>query len=375
MEPATGFVLPWCAVLVAAGLLAAVPVPSRAEESPPPTGPPQTFYGPLRARDLSPFGFLRLDMRPAFAGSLEPGQWTLETELAYQNTWALSDGVERYLDSRGGRRPLTAEDAAAIAALPGENYLVDLELLEVDLTLHRQLTPAWGAFLILSGVAYGGDALDGAIERFHSTFGMSNNGRRSVPRGQVNVLLDLDSVQSTVLDVTHRDGLLDPTLGIRYSGARLPAPWSLVLEAAVKVPLGGARDWLSTGRTDYGVQASVMRRGSRHAFFSSLALVDYAGSADPVHPGAEFIPTLVFGLDSHLTARTHSILQFYASPSVFGAEETRLEELNSNKFLVSLGLRHHRRPHLYSFAVTENLANFNNTPDIAFLASYAYRMR
>jgi hypothetical protein len=155
--------------------------------------------------------------------------------------------------------------------------------------------------------------------------------------------------------------------------AKLPAPWSLALEAAVKLPLGGTREWLSTGRTDYGVQASLLRRGSRHAFFSSLALVDYAGSDEELHPGAEIVPTLVFGLDSHLTGRTHSIVQFYASPSIFGDDETGLDELNSDKFLVSLGLRHHRGPHLVSFAVTENLANFNNTPDIAFQLGYAYR--
>ena len=37
------------------------------------------FYGMLRARDLTPFGFLRLDMRPAHAVSVEPGSWVVET--------------------------------------------------------------------------------------------------------------------------------------------------------------------------------------------------------------------------------------------------------------------------------------------------------
>ena len=39
-------------------------IPANAEEG--------AFYGPLRSRDLSPFGFLRLDMRPAHAVSIEP---------------------------------------------------------------------------------------------------------------------------------------------------------------------------------------------------------------------------------------------------------------------------------------------------------------
>src|SRR5215510_10868571 len=83
------------------------------------------LWGMLRARDLTPFGFLRLDMRPAYAVSIEPGSWALETELGYQNTWALSPEVEKYLISREpqGRAELGPADVDAIRALPGENYL------------------------------------------------------------------------------------------------------------------------------------------------------------------------------------------------------------------------------------------------------------
>src|ERR1700755_3351222 len=48
------------------------------------------FFGMLRDRDLTPFGFLRLDMRPAYAVSIQPGTWAFESTLGYQNTWALS---------------------------------------------------------------------------------------------------------------------------------------------------------------------------------------------------------------------------------------------------------------------------------------------
>ncbi|MES1263360.1 MAG: hypothetical protein ABUL69_03315, partial [Peristeroidobacter soli] len=55
------------------------------------------FYGMLPARDLSPFGFLRLDMRPTHAVLAEPGKWAFETEFATQNTWAMSPEVQDYL--------------------------------------------------------------------------------------------------------------------------------------------------------------------------------------------------------------------------------------------------------------------------------------
>src|SRR5688500_12577068 len=104
----------------------AVPILARAEES--------AFYGLLRSRDLTPFGFLRLDMRPAHAVAIEPGSWAFEAELGYQNTWSLSSDVEDYLTSleAQGRRDIGPAELAAIQALPGENYMLDVESANLD---------------------------------------------------------------------------------------------------------------------------------------------------------------------------------------------------------------------------------------------------
>ena len=45
--------------------------------------PEYVKFGLLRERDLTPFGFLRLDMRPAHAISIEPGSFAFEAELGY----------------------------------------------------------------------------------------------------------------------------------------------------------------------------------------------------------------------------------------------------------------------------------------------------
>jgi hypothetical protein len=314
-------------------------------------------------------------MRPAHSAWVAPGHWAIESELGYQNTWALSDGVRKYLAAFPARRDLTAADVDAIRQLGSENFLVDLELAELDVTLDRQFTEAWGAYVILGGVAYAGGVLDGTIEQFHGAFGLSNHAREAVTRNQINLLLDLKGGQFADIDASPRSGLLDPTIGVRYSGWQLPGPWSLSFEAAAKLPIGGARDWLSTGRTDVGLQATLLRRGERHAVYSSAALVNYAGAASPLQPGAKLLPTLVVGLESHLTARTHSILQFYASPSVYDSGDTSLEELRATKYQLSLGLRHQRGAHLVTFALTENLASFNNTPDIVMQLGWAYSPR
>ena len=162
----------------------------------PPAADPSRHYGLLRSRDLTPFGFLRLDMRPAHAISGAPGDWGLEVDFSYQNTWALSQNVMDYLQSLPGRRKLGPSEIQAIRNLPGEAYLVDLELGTLDFTLHRKFTDHSGAYATLSAVMYTGGFMDGGIEWFHERFGMDNVGRTAVKRNDINVILNLKGAQA-----------------------------------------------------------------------------------------------------------------------------------------------------------------------------------
>ena len=153
------------------------------------------LYGMLPMRDLSPFGFLRLDMRPTHAVLAEPKRWTLETEFATQNTWAMSPEVEQYLTGleSSGRRPLGESELAAIRELPGENYLVDLETTTMDVTLSYRFTSHLSGYLITSAVSYDRGFLDGTVERFHDAFSLSSYGRPAIARNGVNLIYDLKS--------------------------------------------------------------------------------------------------------------------------------------------------------------------------------------
>ena len=101
-----GRITTWMFGLLATALLASFASQARAGEG--------QFYGLMRERDLTPFGFMRLDMRPAHAVSTEPGSWAVETDLAFQNTWALSPEVEKYLVGleATGRRELGPDGSA-----------------------------------------------------------------------------------------------------------------------------------------------------------------------------------------------------------------------------------------------------------------------
>ncbi len=332
------------------------------------------FYGMLRSRDLTPFGFLRLDMRPAHALSIEPGTFAFEAELGYQNTWALSENVEKFLKTLEptGRREMTPELIQAIQDLPGENYLLDLESATLDVAVHYKLSTHWSVYAIATAVSYHGGFMDWGIEKFHETLGFDTFGRHAVARGGTNLIYNLKGAQVVLLDPPQPQGFLDPTIGLRYTGVELPGRWEMSAEIAAKVPLGGARSLLSTGRTDYGMQASVRRLGKRNAVHVDLAAVYYAGEDMPSPHDSQVVPTIVIGWECQLTARTNFNLQGYASRSVYGRTQTDLDELLKDKFQLSIGLRHRFENTIVSFAVTENLQNLNNTPDIGFQLGFGW---
>jgi hypothetical protein len=332
------------------------------------------FYGLLRQRDLSPFGFLRLDMRPAHAVSIQPGSWAIETEIGYQNTWALSPEVEDYLVSLEptGRRHIGPAEVQAIEDLPGENYMLDIETALFDVTFHYKLSRDWTAYAIASAITYQGGFLDSTIEQFHDTFGFSSFGRPAVARDQATLVYDLKGAHVVFLEKPTDGGFLDPTFGIRYTGWQPLQNWQLSLEAASKVAVSGKRLLLSTGRTDYGVQASLQHPGNRHAFYVDLAAVYYSGATQPAPQDSQIIPTLVLGYEYRLSARTNLNLQAYVSTSVYSDEQTDLDELTGMKYQYTLGVRHRFESMVFTFGFTENVQNVNNTPDVGLQLGFAY---
>ncbi|HWN06074.1 MAG TPA: DUF3187 family protein [Steroidobacteraceae bacterium] len=355
-----------CRSILAAFLAAA------AAYGPPLSAAESDYLGLVRARDLSTFGFLRLDMRPAHAVHSAPGTWAIETELAHQNTWALSSGAREYLDGLSGRRSLGPAEVADIRALPGENYVFDMELAELDVTLHYKFTEHWGGYLVLSGVNYSGGFLDSTIESFHDAFGFDDNARPAVEKDAVNLIADLNTADIAVFGAPTTGGLLDPTIGVRYSSPQQLKGWNYVVEAAAKLALQGEEEFLSTGKSDYGVQATLQRFGDHHAWYVSASAVYYDGRSSITPTDPQVVPTLVLGYERKLNDKTHLVLQTYISDSIYSKEDTRLESLLDTKMQLSLGIYRRMGRGVLSFAFTENLQNFNNTPDVGLLLGWAY---
>ena len=57
---------------------------------------------------------------------------------------------------------------------------------------------------------------------------------------------------------------------------------------------------------------------------------------------------------------------------MYSHEDTDLHELRDRKYQLSAGVYHRFGRSVISFAITENLQNFNNTPDVGLQFGWAY---
>lgn len=327
--------------------------------------------GLLRGRDLTPFGLFRLDMLPAHTVDARQDSWAVEVLTAYQNTFVMSDNVRDYLDARdGGRQRLSREDADAILNMPGDAYYVDAEVGLIDVVFHQRLSTRWTSYVSIPYIGYGRGVLDSTIESFHDAVGFSQQGRDLVARNQFQMVYNVRGVRYSQL-VQAPGGFGDPVFGVRYS---LPEPrrgWDIVFEVAAKIAMDGERLLLSTGRDDYGTQLTLQRTWGRHAAYIAGSAVYYAGGPETPADEHQIIPTGLLGYGFGITRNTTAIVQAYASRStVQNARD--LEELTENKYQVSLGLQQRVGYVQWSLAVTENVSNFSNTPDIGAQLGLAY---
>jgi len=328
------------------------------------------LMGPLRISDMTPYNILRFDMLPYHASSAGAGSWAIEADLSYSNTFVMSDNVKSYLETRGRRRPLTQADADAILGLGQDAYYVDGEFGLLDLTFHYGLTRRSSVYLTLSAYDFTGGFLDGTIEGFHRTFGLDTEGRDLVARNRFQGVLAVEGIQTSFLAPPIDGGLGDPVIGLRHTW-RLRGPrWGLVLDGAVKIAWRGERLFLSTGTDDYGLQASLQGKFQRQAVYFGASVVRTDGQVFGVVLRQVVIPTLTVAYEIGVTPHTNAIVQLYASEST--VRDTTIDPLKADKFQASLGLRSLRGRLVYGFAVTENVANFANTPDIGVSLTLAW---
>jgi len=182
--------------------------------------------------------------------------------------------------------------------------------------------------------------------------------------------LSLEGLHSSFLEAPIEGGLGDPVIGMRHFWAMGESRWGLVLDGAAKFALRGERSLLSTGTNDFGLQVSMQGKFRRQGIYFSTSFVRTDGRVFGVRLGSRAVPTLTTAYEVGLTGHTSFILQLYASESAL--RDTAIEEIRANKYQASLGLRSRHGPMICAFAVTENVTNFENTPDVGASLTLAW---
>ena len=317
--------------------------------------------GPLRIRDMTPPAILTLGFMPASAALLGGGTWGFELHYSVANIFLMSDSVKAYLEQRDAPRPLSSDDVAAIvSSTSGDAFYFDGEIGIVDLGVHYGLTEQVQLFAELPCFTFSGGSFDHAVMEFHNTFGLDDAGRNLVARDRYQVLMKLGSSVFSMLEAPS-DGFGDPTFGVRH---RLPSPgggWLAAAEWAVKPAVADADRFLSNGHTDYGLQLMLQKGWRRSGLYLSASYV-WLGEFDLADFTPADVPSATVAYTDSLGPRLTGVVQGLVARSIF-ARETR-SELASIEYQVSAGLRYRRGPVLVSVALTENVANYQNTPDI-----------
>lgn len=348
-----------CAGVATAGDLASI------ESEPEPWTPV-----PFRVRNLTFPTVLVMGSKPAPVVSLPRGSWAVELDWSVSNNFQASSGVERYLAQRGGQsRPLSSDDVEAIRGrTTGDQFFVDGELRLLDLGLHYGLTDSLDISVRLSHLDYGGDTLDPVIRGFHDLAGIGQGARQYVPNGEFQAVFVSGDRVTEHLDRPTSGGFTDPVLSLRWAVPGDVGEWRFGLEAGVKLPVADEKLLLSSGSFDAGVQLTAERQWRRDAVVLNLSLVapgKFESSEGFTPPD---LPALDVAWVHRLGPHTSAVVQALFSENIF--REVTDSDLAEVEFQLTTGLTWRVGDGRLGVGMTENLFNYDNTPDFAVHLSY-----
>ncbi len=186
-----------------------------------------TFASPFFTRNMSPI--IQIFGLPATqGGDLTPAghtDSTLALETANNFTW----------DQKGE-----------------ESVWFDGETSRATLFLSHGIAPRWEIGLEVPIVSHNTGIFDGFIENWHDAFGLPQNGRKDVPRGQVDYTYDRGGSTSELSMSDTGTGIGDLTLHLGYQLIQ-SSPGNrraLALRGGIKLPTGDSDRLRGSGATD-----------------------------------------------------------------------------------------------------------------------------
>jgi len=324
---------------------------------------------PFRIRDLTLPNALVLGTIPVPPETVGRGLWAVELIYSHANTFQAGEGAREYLRRRGRREPLSPDDMVAIVSEFGDDaFYIDGEFGLANLNVHHGLTHNLDVFVNIPYFVFTDGFLDRVIESFHSGLSLGQAGRDLVARNQFQILIPYEGGNVALLERPSSGGFGDPVLGFRYAWPVLGSGWRVGLEAAAKIPVAQSGALLSSGSADYGVQLALGRTWRKNALVINASYV-ITGGFDGA-PGLESanLPALNLAYLHRLGARSTLVIQLLTAGSIFS--DTTNSSLSDLEFQTTIGVKWKLRNGFVGIAVTENVLNYDNTPDIAGHVSF-----
>lgn len=327
---------------------------------------------PFRVRNLTFPTVLTMGFMPRPTNAIGAGNWALELNASVSNNFQMSSGIEEFLAERGGeRRALSRNDIDTILTeLDEPQFLIDGELNVIDLGVHYGLTPRLSLSLRLGYLGYSGGFMDSFIQEFHDLFGIGQAGREYIGKGGFQILFMNDGESEVFYNRPSSGGFTDPMFSLTYSFPEKWKGWSFSVEGAVKPPIADEDVWLSSGSWDFGVQATAEKIWRKDALILNLALVipgdfEIEGTFDPPD-----LPSVNVAYLHRFGRRTTGIMQALYSENIFRDEVD--SDLSAYEFQITAGVKIEALSGAIGIAITENLFNFDNTPDFGLHVSYSF---
>ncbi len=323
--------------------------------------------GPFRIRNQFPFGLLFLGHAADDAHGLEPGNFELNVNFTWSNTFVGNDSLraDRPVGMNGG--PLTQSEFDAFAAAHPDQaaFFFDGEILRSSFNFYFGINDHLQVGVEAPYLTERGGVLDGSIENFHKNFGLTNAGRDNFPQDAFQYALTAGGEGLFQGDAPAGSGLGDITVRIKSKilkdRGRQPA---LAIAAAYKFPTGDVEQFRGSGHPDYGVNLLLSKRVSRRGFVYGNA--GYVRAGDwALLPGLEIsdIYSFLLGYEHFTSSRISWVGHVLVSSSPF--RKAAGGDLGGLSYEATAGFKYDLNRWVeIAFSFTENFIEFDNSPDI-----------
>jgi len=287
--------------------------------------------GPFCVQGQSVFQVLRLTMIPWCEAPLSKGQFQLQTLATWVNSWCWMAG----------------------------GYLVDGEVLRIRTALSYGLTEWLQLRFEVPATLYTGGILDPAIEGFHEGLDIFNSYREAFPQNRFRVVFYPPGGGEVRLD-SRNTGLALGDL-ILSANARLSAGTrylpAVLLGMDLKIPTG----FNEGGGVDVAGNLFLAKRVWRLYGFGGVQFTHYGKAVILGVPLKSDLWSFILGVEAALTDRFSLLIQQFTdtgqADDFYTFSESAYEIEAGFKYRIAACTR-------LEFAVIQNLANYDNSPDV-----------